>query len=80
MSSGLEASQLAMTETESHVQEYHAAGLAELRNDSMLLLRIHVPFRLLPWRKLGRRVRNLLIRDAAEYVRNTVQAGMLFVV
>ena len=46
----------------------------------MLLLRLYVPFRLLPWRKLGRRIRNLLVRDAAEYVRHAVQAGTLFVV
>ena len=32
------------------------------------------------WRKLGRCIRNLLPRDAAEYVRNAVQAGTLFVV
>jgi len=80
VSLGGSASQLAMTETQSHVQEQHAAGLAELRNDSMLLLRLDVPFRLLPWRKLGRRIRNLLVRDAAEYVRNAVQAGTFFVV
>src|SRR5271157_2129751 len=56
------------------------ADLPELRDGSMLLLRLYVPFGLLPWRKLGRRVRNLLPRDAAEYVRNAVQAGTLFVV
>ena len=55
-------------------------GLPELRDGSMLLLRLYVPFRLLPRRKLGRRKRNLLVRDAAEYVRNAVQAGTLFVV
>ena len=54
--------------------------LPDLRDGSMLLLRLYVPFRLLPWRKLGRCIRNLLVRDAAEYVRNAVQAGTLFVV
>src|SRR5271165_3199054 len=56
------------------------ASLPELWDGSMLLLWLYVPFRLLPRRKLGRRVRNLLPRDAAEYVRNAVQVGTLFVV
>src|SRR5271165_1716621 len=56
------------------------AGLPDLRDGSMLLLRLYVPFRLFPWRKLGGRIRNLLPRDAAEYVRNAVQVGTLFVV
>jgi hypothetical protein len=56
------------------------AGLSELRDYSMLLLRLYIPFRLLPWRKLGRRKRNLLVRDAAEQVGNAVQASTLFVV
>ncbi len=46
----------------------------------MILLRLYVPFRLLPGRKLGSGIRNLLVRDAAEDVRNAVQAGTLFVV
>ena len=54
--------------------------LPVLWDDSMLLLRLDIPFRLLPCRKLGRRERNLLVRDAAEQVGNAVQAGTLFVV
>ena len=46
----------------------------------MRLLRVYVPFPLLPWRKLGGRIRNLLVRDTAEYVRDAIQAGALFVV
>src|SRR5271157_4256008 len=56
------------------------ASLPELRDGSMLLLRLYVPFRLLPWWKLGRRIRNLLPRDAVEYVSYAVQVGTLFVV
>jgi len=46
----------------------------------MRLLGLYVTFAPLPWRKLGGRIRNLLVGDAVEYVRDAIQAGTLFVV
>jgi len=54
--------------------------LEELRDDAMLLLRFDVSFRLLPWRKLWWRIRNLLVRNTVEDVRNAVNAGTLLIV
>ena len=43
----------------------------------MRQLRLYVPFPLLPWGKLRRRIRNFLVRDAAKYVRDAIQAGVI---
>jgi hypothetical protein len=49
-----------------------SAYLPSLRDYSVRLLRLYVPFRLLPRRKLGRGIGNFLVRDAAEDVFDAV--------